>query len=198
MNNTIKIKRDDPRRQRDQLILNSWTGAILSLCSVMAALFSCFSLLPAIYSLSCHSKHSWSRSHYPGASFALTEALISISFLALLLFAAILTFVLDYFPKFFLRTLPRKCRQYKRRVESQFDRSKLWKPTNYFVDYGIENLSNSGEYDCTQLSKNFDSRNLSTIQKDQSTFYLNMSSTLDGTHANPGQSMNLSLLTKLV
>lgn len=59
MNNTIKIRRDDPRRLRDDILLNSSTGALLAICSIMGTLFSMFSLMPAIYSMSCHSKHSW-------------------------------------------------------------------------------------------------------------------------------------------
>ena len=45
-------------------------------------------------------------SKYPGASFALIESLISLSFLALLIIAAILTIILDYVPRLILRTLP--------------------------------------------------------------------------------------------
>lgn len=134
MNNTIKIKRDDPRRQRDQLLLKSSTGFLLALFSIMATLFSFFYLLPAVYSMSCHSKHFWFKSQYPGVSFALTEALMSISCLCLLIFATVLTFLLEYLPRFFLRTLPSKFRHCKRRI----DKKNAWKPNSYSVDYGVE------------------------------------------------------------
>lgn len=84
--------------------------------------------------MNCHSKHSWSRSQYPGVSFALTEALLSISCLTLLLFAAVLTFLLDYLPRLFLRTIPSKLRACRRRL----DKKNAWKPLNYSVDYGID------------------------------------------------------------
>lgn len=54
LNNKIKIRSEDPRKRRDLLILKSWTGALLGLCSVVSALFSLFKLLPAIYRSSCH------------------------------------------------------------------------------------------------------------------------------------------------
>jgi len=49
MNNKIKIRRADPTKLRDYLILKSSSGALLGLCSIMCVLFSIFKLLPAIY-----------------------------------------------------------------------------------------------------------------------------------------------------
>jgi len=144
MNNTIKIKREDPSKLRDQLILNSWTGAILALCSIMCVIFSLLKLLPAIYSSGCHTKHTWSMSKYPGASFALIEALISVAFLALLAIAAVLTFVIDYVPRFFLRTLPRSFKYFKRRIANSWDPKNAWKPNCNTVDYyGLDSEQNS-------------------------------------------------------
>ena len=94
-NNKIKIRKQDPRKKRDELILKSWTGGLLSFCSIMGATFSLYKLLPAIYSNGCHHRHSWAMSAYPGATFALIESLISLSCLALLLVAASLTALLD-------------------------------------------------------------------------------------------------------
>jgi len=94
-NNKIKIRKQDPRKQRDELILKSWTGGLLSFCSIMGAVFSLYKLLPAIYSNGCHHRHSWAMSAYPGATFALIESLISLACLALLIVAVSLTALLD-------------------------------------------------------------------------------------------------------
>ena len=81
----------------------------------MSALFSLFMVLPAIYSSGCHAKATWSLSKYPGATFATFECLISLSCLALLLLAAVLTWILNYVPRLFLRTLPAKYLKARRR-----------------------------------------------------------------------------------
>lgn len=119
MNNTIKIKREDPSQRRDFIILKSWTGVLLGLCSVMCAIFSLVRLLPAIYGSSCHIAGTWNLSRYPGATFALIESLTSLTFLALLLLAAILSVILDYVPRFFLRTVPQSMRKCRRRVRDK-------------------------------------------------------------------------------
>ena len=115
-NNKIKIRKENPCKLRDTLILKSCTGALLGLCSVTGALFSLCKLLPAIYTNACHWKHSWVLTAYPGATFALIESLISISCLALLLVAVLLTAILGCMPRFFLHTLPSSCRRCRRRV----------------------------------------------------------------------------------
>ncbi len=53
-NNKIKIRKENPCKKRDTLILKSCTGALLGLSSVTGALFSLFKLLPAIYTNACH------------------------------------------------------------------------------------------------------------------------------------------------
>ena len=106
MNNTIKIRREDPCQRRDNMIFHSWSGLLLGLSSVTCALFSLTRLLPAIYASSCHIAGTWNLSRYPGATFALIESLTSLTSLALLILAAILTVILDYVPRFFLRTIP--------------------------------------------------------------------------------------------
>lgn len=115
MNNKIKIRKEDPCRQRDLLFLKSWTGALLGLVSVMSTLFSCFKLLPAVYASSCHQKRTWSVSYYPGVQLATIESLTSITCLSLLLVAACLTVLLDYMPKFFLKRIPEAYRRIRRR-----------------------------------------------------------------------------------
>ena len=85
MNNTIKIKREDPSKKRDHLILKSFTGVLLSLLSVFCAVFSLTMLLPAVYTSTCHKEGTWNLSSYPGATFAIVESLTNITFLALLL-----------------------------------------------------------------------------------------------------------------
>ena len=138
--NTIKIRREDPRRQRDQLILKSWTGALLAICSVMGALFSLVKLMPAIYGSKCHLKNSFSISKYPGASFALAESLVSVTCLALLALAALLTFALDFVPRFFLRTVPRSVSRCRRRLNARLYPESAWKPNSYEVgcNLGLE------------------------------------------------------------
>ena len=71
MNNTIKIRREDPCQRRDNMIFHSWSGLLLGLASVTCALFSLIRLLPAIYASSCHIAGTWNLSRYPGATFAL-------------------------------------------------------------------------------------------------------------------------------
>ena len=201
MNNKVKIKKEDPRRQRDTLILKSWTGALLGICSIMCALFSLFKLLPAIYASNCHIEHSWSANRYPGASFALIESLVNISFLGLLLIGGTLTVVLDYIPRFFLRTLPTKYKHFARRLRNTCDKDKAWKPKNHTVDHYNQELmleNNSHEYDCLQLTENFGAANTSLIPEapEQSTIFLN-----DSRFMGPSpetKNVNLSLLTKLV
>ena len=139
MNNKIKIRRADPSLYRDHLILKSSSGALLGLCSVMCVLFSIFKLLPAIYQPGCHTKHTWSMSKYPGASFALFEALTSLAFLSLLVIAALLSAVITYVPIFFLRTIPSSCNKLRRRLSEGLDTQKAWKPNAYQADYyGLE------------------------------------------------------------
>ena len=133
-NNTIKIRKDDPFKKRDRLILNSWTGALLALCSIVCTLFSMMRLLPAVYGSGCHAKKTWSMSVYPGATFAIVESLTSISCLVLLALAGLLTFALDYIPRFFLRTLPKACSICRRKMGNACNPSKKWKPNQYTVD----------------------------------------------------------------
>lgn len=74
---------------------------------------------------------------------------MSISCLGLLLFGATLTFIFDYFPRLFLRTVPARWRQYRRRINDKMNPYTAWKPNNYYVDYGVDQLATSGEYDNT-------------------------------------------------
>lgn len=150
MNNTIKIRSEDPFIVRDNLILKSWTGALLGFCSVMSALFAATKLLPALYGSSCHAKNTWYLSKYPGATFALVESLTSISFLALLLVALMLMGLLDYLPRFCLQTLPTKCRKCRRRMSQNCNPDKVWQPNVFSIDYGLDNSSSKiHEYDCS-------------------------------------------------
>ena len=135
MNNTIKIKKEDPCLQRDNLILNSCNGYLLAACSIMCSVYSMVNLLPAIYASSCHQKHTWSISKYPGASFALIDTLIGLSFLALLATAAALSIILDYIPRLFLQALPQSIKRCKRRLYQSWNPKKAWKPDTYVVDY---------------------------------------------------------------
>ena len=128
MNNTIKIRREDPCQRRDFIILKSWSGALLSFCSVMCALFSLLKLLPAIYASSCHIAGTWNLSRYPGATFALIESLTSLAFLALLILASALTVMLDYVPRFFLRTIPKSMKHCKRRLRAKWNPKTAWTP----------------------------------------------------------------------
>ena len=150
LNNKIKIRSEDPCKRRDLLILKSWTGALLGLCSVISALFSLVKLLPAIYRSSCHLKDTWSMSQYPGATFALIESLTSLACLLLLAVAGTLTLVLAHVPTFLLRTVPRSCFRCRRRVAQCCNKDKKWKPNTFAIDHGLDALSNgSSDYDCS-------------------------------------------------
>mmetsp|Transcript_40359 Transcript_40359/g.52891 ORF Transcript_40359/g.52891 Transcript_40359/m.52891 type:complete len:162 (+) Transcript_40359:424-909(+) len=149
LNNKIKIRSEDPCRRRDLLILKSWTGALLGLCSVMSALFSLFQLLPAIYRSTCHLKDTWSMSQYPGATFALIESLTSLSCLLLLVVAATLTVLLAKVPIFLLRILPNWCLRCRRSCSKCFSKEPRWQPNTFVVDHGLELFSNSNDYDCS-------------------------------------------------
>lgn len=152
LNNKIKIRSEDPRKRRDLLILKSWTGALLGLCSVISALFSLFKLLPAIYRSSCHSKGTWSVSQYPGATFAAIESLTSLACLLLLAVAGALTLALAHVPTFLLRTMPLACSRCRRRVALCCNKDKRWKPNTFAIDHGLDAmpLSNgSSDYDCS-------------------------------------------------
>lgn len=141
MNNTIKIRQEDPSQRRDFLILKSWSGALLALLSVLTSLYAVTRLLPAIYASNCHVEGSWNLSRYPGATFALVEALTSLAFLALLLHAVILSVLLGYVPKFFLRTVPMSLKQFRRRLREKWNPKSAWRPNN-FVNFE-ENICNS-------------------------------------------------------
>ena len=94
---------------------------------------------------------------------------MSISCLALLLLAALLTFLLDYLPKFFLRTLPEASNKFSRRWQRWWRPEQAWKPVKYSVDYGIEY-----NYDNSDLIEKFGAKNVSSILRpaDQSELYL--------------------------
>ena len=155
MNNTIKIKREDPSQRRDFIILKSWTGALLGICSVMCTIFSLVRLLPAIYGSGCHIAGTWNLSRYPGATFALIESLTSLAFLALLILAAFLSVILDYIPRFFLRTVPQSMRHCRRRMHQKWNPKMAWTPNSFELDLE-QDQKNKGEegdgtneYDCS-------------------------------------------------
>ena len=153
MNNTIKIRREDPCQRRDFLILKSWSGALLGLLSVLSTLFALTKLLPTIYSSSCHIEGSWNLSRYPGATFALIESLASLTFLVMLLQAAFLTFTLDYVPRLFLRTIPHSLKQCNGRISALWNSKQAWVPNNFESFDDNNSTSHSGlsinDYDCS-------------------------------------------------
>jgi hypothetical protein len=161
--------------------------------------------MPAIYASHCHTKNTWSMSRYPGATFALVESLISITCLALLIQASALSVIIDYVPRFFLRTIPRASSRLWQRMAGFWDPESNWKPNCYAANYELD--SSQGEYDCSQLTENFGAKNVSLIQApmDQSAFFLNDSrftlggnSTMLGGRSPEQSQLNLSLIQKLV
>lgn len=201
-NNKIKIRTQDPCRRRDLLILKSWTGALLGLCSIMSAFFSLIKLMPAIYRSSCHQRHTWTMSQYPGATFALLESLASLACLGLLFIAVFLNFILAEVPKFFLRSVPRAYKSCRIGCSRCWNKDKQWKPNTYMIDYGIELMGNNHcnfEYDCSQLTDNFGARNISIIQRpgDQSALFLNDMKLISAS-PETSNALTLSQLTKIV
>ena len=81
-NNQVVPKNDDS--WREQMALKSWNGVLLSVCSVMSTLRIIFRLLPIFYQSSCHVPLTLTQSNFPGATFAVTEAIMSLTVMAIL------------------------------------------------------------------------------------------------------------------
>ena len=81
-NNQVVPKSDDS--WREQMALKSWNGVLLAICSVMSTLRIIFRLLPIFYQSSCHVPLTLTQSNFPGATFAVTEAILSLVTMAIL------------------------------------------------------------------------------------------------------------------
>ena len=77
-------------------------------------------------------------SSYPGASFAISDALLSLACLSILLLITFLTVVLRTVPRCCLRTLPNLYKRCCRRVGELSSSEQAWKPNCTVMDYKLD------------------------------------------------------------
>ena len=126
----------------------------------MASLRIILRLLPIFYQSNCHVPLTLTQSNFPGATFAVTEALMSLMAMACLLQITFLTIFLRYVPCFFLRALPKVYKRCCRRV-NEIGSQETWQPNCYKVDYKLDEYNSledgpKDEYNCSgNNSKSF-------------------------------------------
>ena len=116
INNQVSLKKENPQKIRDGLLLWSWSGILLAICSVASVVNASYKLLPIFYQSNCHVPRTLAISSYPGASLAILDAWISLAFFVLLKIGTVLVFVLTFLPDCMLKKLPRCLRHSRRRM----------------------------------------------------------------------------------
>ena len=135
-NNQVVPKKNET--WREQLTLMSWNGVLLALCSLMGALRVIFRLLPIFYQSNCYVSQTMTMSTFPGASFAIFDAVMSLACLCVLLQITFLTLIFRTVPGFILRTLPHLYKRCCRRVEESVSSEPQWKPNCHQMDYKLD------------------------------------------------------------